>query len=45
EVITADMIDFKVPGKGLSVQRMERILNKKAKRDINKYDYFTEFDL
>ena len=45
EVITADMIDFKVPGKGLSVQMMEKLLNKKAKRGINKYDYFTEFDL
>jgi len=45
ERISEEMVDFKVPGKGLSVQMLEKILKKKAKRDINKFDYFTTRDL
>ena len=45
ETISKEMIDFKVPGKGLSVQMLEKILRKKAKRNISRFDYFTERDL
>lgn len=45
ERISKEMVDFKVPGKGLSVQMLEKILRKKAKRNINKFDYFTTRDL
>lgn len=45
ERITEEMIDFKVPGKGLSVQMLNKILNKKAKREIKKFDYFNTSDI
>ena len=39
------MIDVKSPGKGLSVQKIDLIVGKKAIRTIEKNDYFTELDL
>ncbi len=45
EKITEEMVDFKVPGKGLSVQMLSKILNKRAKREIKKFDYFNVSDI
>jgi len=45
EKITYEMIDIKAPGKGLNPQKIERLLGKKAKRDIKKYDFFYQLDI
>lgn len=44
-VIRFEMIDIKAPGKGLSPQKINLLLGKKAKRNINKNDYFNDLDL
>jgi N-acetylneuraminate synthase len=44
-IITRDMITVKSPGKGISPQRFEELIGKKAIRDIRRDDYFTEDDL
>lgn len=45
EIIKFEMIDIKAPGKGLSPQKIDLLLGKKAKRNIDKNDYFNELDL
>lgn len=45
EVIKFEMIDIKSPGKGLSPQKINLLLGKKAKRDIDQNGYFNELDL
>ena len=45
EVITYKMIDVKGPGKGISPQMIDSIIGKKAKRNINKYDFFYQLDI
>lgn len=45
QVITRAMVDIKGPGKGLSPQMIDRILGKKAKRNIKKYDFFYQLDI
>ena len=45
QIITKDMLDIKGPGKGLSPQFLDNILNHPAKRDIEAEELFTEHDL
>jgi len=45
EIISQDMIDIKGPGKGLNPQMIDKIVGKKAKRDIKKYDFFYQLDI
>lgn len=45
EIIKPEMIDIKSPGKGLSAQKIDLIVGSKAKRTIEKNDYFYELDL
>lgn len=45
EKITYEMIDIKGPGKGLSPQKIEKLIGKKARRNIKKYDYFSDIDI
>jgi sialic acid synthase SpsE/sugar phosphate isomerase/epimerase len=45
QVITRDMISVKSPGKGISPQRFEELIGKRAIRDIRHDDYFSEDDL
>lgn len=45
EIITYDMIDIKGPGKGLNPQLIDKIVGKKAKREIKQYDFFYQLDI
>lgn len=45
KVITSEMIAVKSPGKGISPQRINELIGKKAKRYIKRDDYFVESDL
>ena len=44
EVLTSQMIAAKSPAKGVSPQRLFELVGKKAKRDMNKDDYFLDYD-
>jgi sialic acid synthase SpsE/sugar phosphate isomerase/epimerase len=45
EVITESAITVKSPAKGVSPQKMELLIGKKARRNINKGDFFLDSDL
>ena len=45
EVITADKIDFKSPGRGLQPNRISELIGKTCKRALNQGDFFFEGDL
>ena len=45
ETIKYEMVDIKGPGKGLSPQKINNLVGKKAKRDIKKCDFFSEIDI
>lgn len=45
EIIKENMLDVKGPGKGLSPQLLDKLINKPAKRDIKPDDLFLEEDI
>lgn len=45
EKIIYEMVDIKGPGKGLSPQKIDKLVGKKARRNIKKYDYFSDIDI
>lgn len=45
QVITADMLDIRSPGKGLAPYRKNDLIGKVAKRDFNEGDFFFPSDL
>lgn len=45
QIITADMLDIKSPGKGLPPYQIEKLLGKRAVRDMSANDFFYASDL
>ncbi len=45
KAIALEMVAVKSPGKGISPQRVDELVGRKADRDIKKDDYFIESDL